>query len=476
MSPCYYALDCIPTADGRYQVIDVQGGVGAGLDMLDAAYGGKAAARARLRPYLQRLGEVAQGKLILFIQDSFAAGQTFPDDFFDLVQRFIAYCPITDWVPDLQVDRRRDGNAYRTPEVEQIGVFLDPLAGRLRLKIAYCSSARVDYQRAESVRARSASSRPMVLLSGFRERARRKETSVILAPEEIGVGVFSGRGERFPDDLKQQEWFPLVNPPLLDALLENKWLLPLLLEGTPAARMLPRWMPVGMGLRTAAEVMEFTNSLHAPNAFPLAALKPSHFRLSPGLRFLDRTALRALAARQPEHRLPARQAEALLSPRIAHSYEEISRYRGKLLDNLLRAPGAEVHDHGDGTFHYSAPYPFLETTVAVLQEYVEARPIRSRRTGKFHRGSMRVVIFDRKIVAALYRLDQEVDDGTFRDLTRPDVSTFFEGVAPDEEAALQEQLGSFIDELERQFAARVRSEEDLRLLREHWILDQTARD
>lgn len=445
-------------------MVDVHGGVGGGLAILGAAYGGGTAVRARLKPYLERLGEVADGKRILFIHDPAAARQPFPDDFFEWVHRYTSYGPITDWVPDLETHNGRQRDPGRVPEIDQMGAFLDPLASRLRLKIAYCTVARIDRQ----------NGRPMVLLSGYRERARRQSTSVILPPEEIGVAVFSGASERFPDDLRSQTWFPVVNPPLLDRLLENKWLLSALLEGCPAERLLPRWIPLGMGLRTDQEVREFAASLQAPSGFPLAVLKPSHTSLSPGIRYLDRTALKALAARQPEERIPASALKELLNPRISHSYEELSAYTGKQMDNLLRTPGARVHDHRDGTFHYSAPYPFLETTVAVLREYLEAQPIRSRRTGKFHRGSLRVVMLDAAIVAAVYRLDQEPDDGRFRDLTRPDVSTFVEAASAEDEAALHHQLAPFVEEIDRQFTARVRSRTDLSRLRDNWLMSQAG--
>jgi hypothetical protein len=464
VTPYYYALDCITDPGGELKVIDVHGGVGGGLTMLATAYPGKAAARDRLLPYLRRLGEVGGGKRVLFVHDLFTTGQTFPDDFFNWVQRYIAYGPVTDWVPDLQEYRRRQWETPRAPEVEQMGLFLDPLAARLRLKIAYCTAARVQYQFGE----------PRLLLSGYREKARHRGESRVVRPEEIGVVVFTGPTERFPEDLKQQDWFPLVNPPTLDQLFENKWLLPALLEGTPAADLLPRWIPVGMGLRTAGEVRDFSDTLHSPSGFPLAVLKPSHLGLSLGVRFLDRTGLRALISRQPEGRLPAHLAEECLDPQIQHTYDEVTAYRGKQLDNLLRAEGAAVHDHGDGTFHYSAPYPFLESTVGILQEYVEARPVRSRKTGQHHRGYTRVVMFDGKVVAALHRLDQEPDDGSFRDITRQNVKTFFEGANAEDEAFFQEQLGPFFQEVENQFHARIQNEADLIRLRDRWVLDQTA--
>src|SRR5207249_3078509 len=152
--------------------------------------------------------------------DPFQARQTFPDDFFDLVQRCAEYGPITDWVPDLQAQFQGAWDNGRTPEVEQMGLFLDPLARRLRLRLGYCTTVRVDYQ----------DHSPKVLLSGYRERARRPGTTVILSPEEIGVVVYSGASDRFPEGLKQQEWFPVVNPHLLDRLLESKWLLAELLK------------------------------------------------------------------------------------------------------------------------------------------------------------------------------------------------------------------------------------------------------
>lgn len=464
VTPRYYALDCIPTPDGEVRVIDVQGGVGGGLASLAAAYGGGAAARARLRPYLESLGKVAAGKRVLFVHDPFSIRQPFPDDFFHWVHRFARYGPITDWVPDLAEHSRQPTEPGRVPELDQMGAILDPIASRLKIRIGYCTVARVDRQNGS----------PMVLLSGYRERARRQGTSVILPPEEIGVVVFSGASERFPDDLRTQTWFPVVNPPLLDRLLECKWLLPTLLEGTPAARLLPGWIPVGVGLRSAAEIREYSANLQSPSGFPVAVLKPSHASLSPGIRYLDRTALKALAARQPEQRISASDLKELLNPRIAHSYDELSAYNGKQLDNLLRTPGARVHDHRDGTFHYSAPYPFLETTVAMLRDFIESRPIKSRRTGKLHRGALRVVMLGSAVVAAVYRLDQEPDDGRFRDLARPDLPTFVEAASLDDEARLQEQLAPFVDELDRQFNARVRTRSDLARLRDNWVMSQSA--
>ncbi|MGV3721220.1 MAG: hypothetical protein ACO1SX_09955, partial [Actinomycetota bacterium] len=81
MSPSYCVLDCVPTPDGRYVVVDVRGGIGGNLAML-AAHGSKSEVRARLIPYLTRLAEIAGNRRILFIYDPFTAGQTFPDDFF----------------------------------------------------------------------------------------------------------------------------------------------------------------------------------------------------------------------------------------------------------------------------------------------------------------------------------------------------------------------------------------------------------
>lgn len=469
MTPCYYVFDCIEAADGRLRIIDANGGVGGGLHMLAAAYGSQGSARQRLRPYLQRLGELANGRRILFVHDPFSSPFPFPDDFFNLVQQFTQYGPFTDWVPDLQSQSsRRSREGEETPEVEQMGVFLDPLASRLRLKIAYCSAARVDQQGTEGM------PRPMVLLSGFRERARHRATSAILEPETIGVLVFTGSAARFPDDLKEQPWFQVVNPPLLDHLFECRWLLPFLMRNSEHARLFPRWVPIGMGMRTGEELMDWVRSLHPPNGYPLAVLKPSHTNLEPHVRFLDRTALRALAARQAARRLPYNLAEELIEPRVSHSYEEITGYRGKMLDNLLRTPGAEVHDHGDGTFHYSAPYPFLESTVGYLQEYVESAPIRSRRTGKFHHGGLRVVLFDRKIVSAIYRLDPEPDDGSFREPPRGGAGRWFEAAPPEVEERLQAQLEPFVVEMERRFEAKIASVSDLADLRREWTRAQTT--
>jgi len=456
-------LECVPTADGRFRVVDIRGGRGGSFAAL-AAQGARADIRTRLTPYLERLAALADGRCILFLSDPFYAGQTFPDDFFHHVQRYAAFGPITDWVPDLEQNRRVNRDAAATAEVAEFARLLDPLAAKLGHKLAYAAGVRVEYQ----------GKSPKLLLSGYRERGRQRPQSVVRSPEEIGLLVYGGPTERFPDDLRKQSWFPVVNPPLFDRLLENRWLVAALLDGTPAAELLPRWLPVGMGLRTADEVRAFAASLQTANGFPVAVLKPSHQGISLALRFLDRTALRALAARQPGVRLPAHLADELLTPRILHSYEEISGYRGKLLDNLLRTSGAAVHDHGDGTFHFSAPYPFLESTVAVLQEYVEARPIRSRRTADLHRGQLRVLLFEETLVGAIYRLDRERDDGTFKDLTRPGVKVFYEPVSDEEEAALHDQITPFIRELRTQFEGRVHCLEDLIRLHRRWVQEQTA--
>lgn len=459
----YCVLECVPAADGRFRVIDIRGGLGGSFAAL-AAQGARTQVRARLIPYLQQVAAIANGKRILFLSDPFNAGQTFPDDFFNYVQRYSGYAPVTDWVPDLEQSRRTQRDPSVPEEIEAISRLLDPMAAKLQLKLGYCAGVRVKYQ----------GRTPRLLLSGYQERGRQRPQSVVQAPGEIGALIFGGPTERFPDDLREQNWFPIINAPLFDQLLESRWLAMSLLEGTAAATLLPRWMPVGMGLRTADEVRAFAASLQSAKGFPLATLKPSHQRLSMAMRFLDRTALRALAARQPEQRLPSRLADELFTPRILHSYEEISGYRGKLLDNLLRTSGAAVHDHGDGTFHFSAPYPFLESTVAILQEYVEARPIRSARTGDLHRGQLRVLLFDDTLVAAIYRLERERDDGTFKDLTRPEVKVFFEHASAEEEAALRAQIIPFFRELRTQFEGRVQSPADLERLRRRWVQEQTA--
>jgi hypothetical protein len=452
----------VPAADGRFRVVDIRGGLGGNVAAL-AAHGARLEIRDRLVPYLQQLGELANGKRILFLSDPFNAGHTFPDDFFNYVQRYASYGPVTDWVPDLAQARRMYRDTSSADEVEEIARHLDPLAVRLRLPLGYCAGARVELQEGS----------PKLLLSGYRERGRQQPQSVVLAPEDVGALVFGGRTERFPDDLRQQPWFPVLNPPVFDRLLESRWLVAYLLEGTKASELLPRWLPVGMGLRTSEEIRHFAASLQAAGGFPVAVLKPSQQGPSSAVRFLDRTALRALAARQPERRLPLSLAEALYTLRLLHSYEEISAYRGKLLDNLLRTRGAAVHDHGDGTFHFSAPYPFLENTVAVLQEYIEARPIRSRRTGELHRGQLRVVLWDDRLVAAVYRLERERDDGTFRDLARPEVKVFYEPVSGEEEELLKEQVVPFFAELRRQFTGRVQSLDDLDRLCRRWVQEQT---
>jgi hypothetical protein len=468
VTPCYYVIDCVEAADGELYVLDMRGGVGGGLRGLAAGYGGQGAARARLRPYLERLGALAGGKRVLFLHDAFTAPFPYPDDFFNLVQQFAEYAPVTDWVPDLQSELNSEASGPApAPEAGEMGAFLDPLAARLRLKLGYCTGARVDELGTEGM------PRPMVLLSGYRERARQQGASVIVEPGTIGAVVFTGASSRFPDDLKRQDWFPVVNPPLLDRLFECRWLPGMLLRGAPVARMLVPSIPVGMGMRTASEVLEWVRGLHAPGGFPLAVLKPALVNLSSRARYLDRVALRALAARQSARRLPPRLGEELLEPRVSHTYEELSSYRGKVLDNLLRTPGAEVHDHGDGTFHFSAPYPFLEATVGHLQQYVESAPVRSRRTGRYHRALLRVVMFDRKVVSALYHMDQEADDGTFRDLTVPGANTFPEAAEPAVAARLQEALGELITELEARFAERVQGPGDLAQLRAEWLAAQT---
>ena len=112
--------------------------------------------------------------------------------------------------------------------------------------------------------------------------------------------------------------------------------------------------------------------------------------------------------------------------------------------------------------------------MGVLQECVEPRSVRSRRTGRFHRGYLRVVMFDGKIVAAIYRLDPEPDDGTFHDPTRTDAPALYEAAPPDEEARLQEQLGPFVGEIERQFREQIHTDADLTALKQRWLRGQTA--
>jgi hypothetical protein len=465
VTPRYYSLDCIRAADGRLVVIDIQGGVGSGLELLLGAYGGRSSERDRLESYLRRLAEAACGRRILFLQDPFESGQPVPEDFFSLVQKYAAFGPIIDWVGELQEHRRSRHTPERRARADRLTAEIESAARRLRVPLAWCGAARLEQQEGST----------LLLVSGYRERFRQQGVSRVVSPDEIGLVAFQGPTQRFPEALGGQSEFPVVNPPLLDRVFDNRWLPTALLESTPASRFLPRWIPVGMGLRTAGEVREFTDSLSAPAGFPLAVLKPSHPGRSLALRFLDRIGRRALEARHPARRLPSRALRELLNPRLIHTYDEITAYRGKQLDNLLRLPGAEVLDHGDGTFRFAAPYPFLESTVALLQEYVEEQPVRSRRTGRLHRGYLRAQVLGGELLAAIHVLDEEPDDGTFRDLTRPGVRTLREGASQEEVEELRPVLQSFIRELEHQIDGRIRTAADLQRLRDRWITEQVGR-
>ena len=340
------------------------------------------------------------------------------------------------------------------------------LARRHRLDCAYCDHLEVVEQAGEL----------RLLATNYRTRYGRVGESRYLRPDEVGALAYSGLSERFPHGLRGRSWFPVVNPPPTDRFFESKWLLPALVEGTPASECLPREIPVGMGLRTAAETRAFVDELSPRPGFPRCVVKPNHLAESIGIHFLELEAAYALAAAQPAERLPRRRAEALWRPLIAHEYDEVLEYNGKQLDALLHAPNARVEPGAGGEFRYLAPYPFLESTVGLLQEFVDGEPFPSRRTGKRHKGYLRVMFFDGQLIGALRRLLTAPDDGRWRDLTAPEVETFLEPAEPAEEERLQVDLERFFSVVEERFAARCASSEDLEAFAREWALSQAAPD
>ncbi len=461
MTPLLLVLECVAALDGSFRILGVQGGSGADFTSILAGSGGRAAARTRLRPLVRHLGEIAQGRRVILLRGDARSAPTRPADFFSVAQRFRAFCPMLDWVPDQQAAALRD-SPPRASNVDDWISLLEPVASRMKVRLGGCTGIGVD----ESAPGAA------LLLSGYRERGRQRGASVVMPADEVGAVLLLGPVESVPrgsESLEQIQW---LNPPLLDELLDNRWLVTSLVDGAPSGSLLAPWIPVGMGLRTADEVRRFSLEVAPSNSGAVAALTPSHRSVGTRSRVLDRTAVLALAARQPERRLLAEELASVLSPRLVHTYEEVTGYRGSQLDALLRTPDGRVTDQGDGTFQFSAPYPFIENTVGVLRQYVDTRPVRCRRTGRNHRATIQAAVLGDQVLSCWYDFKpQEFEDSSTRDVR---VTPTMEPTPSETLGELQDALGPFVKELSSQFFARVQSRGDLRRLRDRWIMEQTA--
>ena len=461
-APRIYALNALRRPDGRLTIFDVQGSIGSSMSQFAAAYGTVREARDRIWVYLERLATLAAGKRILFLFDPYATAHTAPRDLLRLVSEQAAYAPQAAWIDELKEYRQQhaDRRALDTAGLTEV---LERLTRRHRIPCGYCDRLELEERHGEQ----------QLLLTNYRRRFRDVGESVFLPPAEVGVLVFSGLYERFPFLLREQAPFPVVNEPLVDLFFECRWLLPALLKGSVEAQKLPRELPIGMGLRAADEVRAFVDDVSPRAGFPRCVSKPNHLGHSIGIEFLTHEEAYALADRQPKRRISRERAAELLAPPVVHQYDELLAYGGKQLDALLHHPEARVEPGDGGAFRYVAPYPYFESTVGLLQEFVDGQPILSRRTGKQHKGYMRIVFFDGRVLGAMYRLVDEPDDGAWRNLLSPDVETFLESVPEEEEALLQEDLSSFFGEVERRFEASVGGEADLRRMRQDWVLSQT---
>ncbi len=260
---------------------------------------------------------------------------------------------------------------------------------------------------------------------------------------------------------------PVCNHPLVDFALERaKWVFRTLAtrDRPELSDLFPREVYVGMGCSTSKEVADFITSLEPAAGMPAAVLKPLATHAGVGISFLgldDLVELQQEVAETARH-LPALRETLQEAGRRPFPYTKEDFLAGAFIWDLSEGPSpaqwrdlrwaqlelgpeekrrwlAQAFPEEEALLTMHRP-PLIELGTYILQEFVPARPVVSRRDGRPHRGYLRALFLGRELVAAVYRFARQEQEG-FTDLADPAVPTFFGAAPPEVEERLEAELG-----------------------------------
>ncbi len=259
------------------------------------------------------------------------------------------------------------------------------------------------------------------------------ETSVHPSSKNFWYGEKSEVPFNFINDLKVTELFTLAGP---------KTVFPLYVAANCSDyydKLLPKETYLGMGMSTYETLKNFREELEEKGNGKVAVRKPLCTHRGCDVSFLSGRKLNEIVRKE-------RKID-----------DEIPKLRRKFRRKLKAGFKFTYQDEENHAFipalnykgNRNKIYPFVEMGAYTLQEYVDPKPVLSKKTGHLHQGPIRVQLLNGELISAMHRLPKKpYRRGEFVDLTAKNVPTFFERTDDETEKILGSEFKPFLSCLE----------------------------
>gem|GEM_PF-3427932 len=419
----YYGIDVIHTKEDNFKILDVHG-------LSDAvSFSEKAGYKPRLSRiyrFMDMLKEISQGRKILYL---YAASERKPynfpralEEFYDSLPKGAAHL---EWRTEQKAmyDKLTHGMFKKEQE------FLTKAAGRSKVEFVFGELLAYVPEKG-------------VLFDHINIKKMRvwKE----LAPfDDVGLLLLWGHDyDRHPE--AGIYWYTEYEParitfPVLNSVSTSyalnthvpKWTFRKLLEGQDD--IFPKELYFGMGLCKPEELEEFRQSLKSEGI--VAVKKPLCTHSGVAVSFLSQEDIKQLI--EQEKKLDLRGIRAKVEEAMNNGFDYTDEDKENDAFKWYWMLGEKWQ------------YPVAELGASILQEYVEAMPTKSNKTGQLHQGVIRAQVLAGKPVAVMHRFPKKpYKEGEILQMTRKEVPTFWERTSDELEERVVRFLNPILASLE----------------------------
>jgi len=246
--------------------------------------------------------------------------------------------------------------------------------------------------------------------------------------DKIGI-VFLHHGDIFDYPISEESHNAMSN-----VLIIN----PLLIQCALNINHMPRWMfklilrsgknwekfqnlftheaYIGMGL-DSEQIIGFLDNLSRNSSRLVAVRKYLCMHHGVSVKYLTKEDVKRIGTEIRSH-LPQQQEIRKIVEEGVHSSFPYTEH-----DKANRALPWYLFDEQ----HQMVYYPIAERAISTIEEFVEPKPVKSKRTGNTYQGTIRAIIFDNKLIAAMHRFPQyQTNQESFVPLTQRETKTFYE--------------------------------------------------
>lgn len=425
MNANFYGIDIIKTPDRELKIIDIHGHTAVCFGLFRNAYG-RARERSMYHQYFSELLNIGNNNTIFYNLSQSNGGVVTTEH----IRRIIT-----------------GPNAAQPNAHERRGEFVNKKDIRTEREL----KAIQGYAQKNGVNAvfgynffRDLTNEEQIKLDGFQ-----------VDGPIIDNGVYVQRGEFDYPNL----YIPMVNDPVVDFSLSTKLYTSLIMRRGRLNYYLPKHIFVGMGLCDESDVFPFLKDKKK------VILKPTFGAYGASVEIKNKSKIEfnpevfispvPLGAHFPYTIADITQDIETYFPH-EFGFKKREPYNPKWYFEVLRSPIGRVllisyTEKGKiklDDIVGSIAFPIHEFGSSILQEFVESELVKGK-DGQYHKGYIRVLVFNGKFMGAWYRLpkaSQNKDD--FIDINRRDVPTFFSPVPDETLVQLSEFCLRFVGEYE----------------------------